>query len=120
MDDHALPDHLVQGVVPDAVGQLGRPVEDLGVTPDVRHRMTANDVLQDNADLMERAGQLLAALPIRTLLVTATPGVGVPMSGGTSISFVCSASSGGLLKSGNATGVTPAAVFGVEVVVLLL
>jgi hypothetical protein len=59
------------------VGPLsGTPVEDLGVTPDVRHRMTANDVLQGNVDLLERAGQLLAALPIRTLLVTATPGAG--------------------------------------------
>src|SRR5262245_52445577 len=59
------------------VGPLsGTPVEDLGVTPDVRHRMTANDVLQGNIDLLERAGQLLAALPVRTLLVTATPGAG--------------------------------------------
>ena len=54
----------------------GTPVEDLGVAPDVRHRMTANDVLQGNVDLLERAGQLLAALPVRTLLVTATPGAG--------------------------------------------
>jgi hypothetical protein len=41
------------------------------------------------------------------------------MSGGTSISLVCSASRGAWLKSGSATGVT-LAVFGVEVVVLLL
>jgi hypothetical protein len=45
----------------------GTPVEDLGVVPDHRHRMTRRDVLQDNADLMERAGQLLAAQPARRL-----------------------------------------------------
>jgi hypothetical protein len=59
------------------VGPLsGTPVEDLGVTPDVRHRMTKDDVLQGNIDLLERAGELLAALPTRTLVVTATPGAG--------------------------------------------
>jgi hypothetical protein len=52
----------------------GTPVEDLGVSPDVRHRMTAHDVLQGNVDLLERAGQLLAAIPVRRLGVTATSG----------------------------------------------
>ncbi|MDP4503434.1 S41 family peptidase [Nonomuraea turcica] len=45
----------------------GTPVEDLGVVPDQRHRMTRRDVLQGNADLLERAGQLLAGRPVRRL-----------------------------------------------------
>jgi hypothetical protein len=56
--------------------RAGTPVEDLGVTPDVRHRMTANDVLQGNVDLLEHAGQLLAARPVRRLVVTAASGAG--------------------------------------------
>jgi C-terminal processing protease CtpA/Prc len=40
----------------------GRPVEDLGVIPDVRYRMTLRDLTAENADLMERAGQLLVEL----------------------------------------------------------
>jgi C-terminal processing protease CtpA/Prc len=39
--------------------QAGRPVEDLGVKPDVRYRITRRDLLSQNADLMERAGFLL-------------------------------------------------------------
>ena len=59
------------------VGPLaGTPVEDLGVTPDVRHHMTRNDVLSDNVDLLEQAGQLLAALPVRSLVVTVTANAG--------------------------------------------
>ncbi|HEU4422437.1 MAG TPA: S41 family peptidase [Pilimelia sp.] len=38
----------------------GQPVEDFGVIPDVLYRMTARDVTDNNADLMERAGELLA------------------------------------------------------------
>ena len=51
----------------------GTPVEDLGVTPDVRHRMTRDDVLEGNVDLLKRAGELLAALPVRRLAVTVSP-----------------------------------------------
>ncbi len=59
------------------VGALaGTPVEDLGVVPNVRHRMTRNDVLHSNVDMLERAGQLLAALPIRKLVVAASGGIG--------------------------------------------
>jgi hypothetical protein len=55
------------------VGRLaGTPVEDLGVTPDISHRLTRTDVLEGNTDLLERAGEVLAAQPVRTLLVTAT------------------------------------------------
>jgi hypothetical protein len=41
----------------------GVPLEDLGVSPDETHRMTKNDLLNDNADLLAKAGQILAALP---------------------------------------------------------
>ncbi|WP_217177120.1 S41 family peptidase [Streptomyces sp. AC495_CC817] len=42
------------------VGALsGTPVEDLGVIPDEAHRMTRRDLLEDNADLFDRAGRLL-------------------------------------------------------------
>ncbi len=55
------------------VGALaGTPVEDLGITPDHRHEMTLRDVLENDVDLMERAGQLLAAMPRRRLDVTAS------------------------------------------------
>jgi hypothetical protein len=37
----------------------GTPVEDLGVRPDHLHRMTARDLLADNADLMDFAGWVL-------------------------------------------------------------
>lgn len=52
------------------VGELaGTPVEDLGVQPNERHRMTRRDVLEGNVDLLDRAGALLAALPVRRLEV---------------------------------------------------
>jgi len=38
----------------------GTPLEDLGVIPDEIHRMTRRDVLEGNADLLDRAGQILA------------------------------------------------------------
>lgn len=59
------------------VGALaGTLVEDLGVTPDVRHHMTRRDLLEGNLDLLERAGSLLAALPMRKLDVAVHPGAG--------------------------------------------
>jgi hypothetical protein len=55
------------------VGQRwGEPVEDLGVVPDVRHRLTRRDLLEDNTDLMNRAGSLLAAGTPRRLDATVT------------------------------------------------
>lgn len=48
----------------------GTPVEDLGVTPDERHTLTRRDLLQGNVDLLDRAGELLAAQPVRRLHVT--------------------------------------------------
>jgi C-terminal processing protease CtpA/Prc len=50
----------------------GQPVEDLGVIPNVRYQMTRRDLLEGNADLMEKAGELLAAGTPRTLDVTVT------------------------------------------------
>ena len=50
----------------------GQAVEDLGVLSDVRYRMTRRDLLEGNADLMEKAGELLAAGTPRTLDVTVT------------------------------------------------
>lgn len=48
----------------------GTPVEDLGVIPDVPYRMTRADVLNGNIDLLNRAGELLAQLPVYRLDVT--------------------------------------------------
>ena len=54
------------------VGALsGTPVEDLGVAPTVQHAMTKADVLNGNVDLLEKAGEILAGLPVRQLAVTA-------------------------------------------------
>jgi C-terminal processing protease CtpA/Prc len=47
----------------------GEPVEDLGVVPDERYRMTSRDLLQGNADLMERAGAILSGGTPRQLEV---------------------------------------------------
>ncbi|MFG1943036.1 S41 family peptidase [Nonomuraea sp. NPDC048826] len=48
----------------------GTPVEDLGVRPGHRHSMTRRDLLAGNQDLLDRAGELLAALPARRLEVS--------------------------------------------------
>ncbi|MDH4364514.1 MAG: peptidase S41, partial [Acidimicrobiia bacterium] len=47
--------------------RAGTPVEDLGVEPDSRWLLTRNDLLNGNADLIEHAAGLLAALPLRQL-----------------------------------------------------
>jgi hypothetical protein len=55
------------------VGALaGTPVEDLGVVPDQTHPLTRDDVLAGNTDLMDKAGGILAALPVRRLDVATT------------------------------------------------
>jgi hypothetical protein len=54
----------------------GTPVEDLGVIPDVVHRMTKRDLLEGNVDLLDSAGELLAGLPARRLDGSATAGAG--------------------------------------------
>ncbi|WP_367873743.1 S41 family peptidase [Luteolibacter sp. Populi] len=43
----------------------GTPLEDLGVEPSHRHFLTRKDLLSENADLMNAAGALLKAQPLR-------------------------------------------------------
>ncbi len=47
--------------------RAGEPVEEFGVIPDERHFMTRNDLLNSNADLLDRAGNLLADETVRQL-----------------------------------------------------
>ncbi|MFG2985553.1 S41 family peptidase [Streptomyces sp. NPDC048258] len=55
----------------------GTPVEDLGITPDELHRMTRRDLLEGNADLLERAGEILKGLTPHAVSITdATPAGG--------------------------------------------
>lgn len=52
----------------------GMPVEDLGVIPDERHFMTKADLLNDNVDLINKAGSLLAARqPAHAFAITLQP-----------------------------------------------
>jgi hypothetical protein len=50
----------------------GDPLEDLGVVPDEIHRITKNDLLNNNEDLIAHAASILADLPVRTLVVEVT------------------------------------------------
>jgi len=43
--------------------RAGIPVEDFGIVPDQIHRLTRRDLLEGNADLIERAGEILAGRP---------------------------------------------------------
>ena len=45
----------------------GTPVEDFGIRPDAIHRMTRNDVLSGNVDLLAAAGKMLASMPVRRM-----------------------------------------------------
>ena len=54
----------------------GVPLEDLGVQPDERHQMTKNDLLNNNADLIAQASQMLAGIPVATLGAQVGPVVG--------------------------------------------
>lgn len=45
----------------------GVPLEGLGVVPDEIHHMTANDLLNQNADLINTAGKMLSKMPVRHL-----------------------------------------------------
>ena len=47
--------------------RAGTPVEDLGVQPNFLHRMTRNDLINGNTDLIEFAASKLAESPIRRL-----------------------------------------------------
>jgi hypothetical protein len=50
--------------------RAGTPVEDLGVRCDVRHEITRRDVLENNVDLLDAAGALLAGQAVRRLRLT--------------------------------------------------
>lgn len=50
--------------------QSGTPVEDLGITPDSRHAMTKDDLLNGNKDLINAAAKILKNKPARLLKVT--------------------------------------------------
>lgn len=50
--------------------QSGTPVEDLGITPDSRHALTKDDLLNANKDLINAAGNILKNMPVRLLKVT--------------------------------------------------
>ena len=43
--------------------QAGTELEDLEVQPDHPHRLTRNDILNDNADLLAEAANILSSLP---------------------------------------------------------
>jgi hypothetical protein len=47
--------------------RTGALVEDLGVVPDAVHRVTKRDVLNGNVDLINRAGEMLATMPVQTV-----------------------------------------------------
>lgn len=52
------------------VGQRdGRPLEELGITPDHRHYMTKRDLMRQNVDLVTRAARLLESKPAYSLTV---------------------------------------------------
>jgi hypothetical protein len=54
--------------------RAGMPVEDLGIIPDERHFMTKEDLLNDNIDLINKAGSLLAARqPARSFSLEMSP-----------------------------------------------
>lgn len=50
--------------------QAGRPLEELGITPDHRHHMTRRDLLQANDDLIGMAARILNQKPIYSLKVS--------------------------------------------------
>jgi len=57
------------------VGQRdGRPLEELGITPDHRHYMTKRDLMNQNVDLVRKAARLLESKPAYSLTVEAMKG----------------------------------------------
>jgi hypothetical protein len=51
----------------------GVPLEDLGVSPDETHRMTRNDLLNNNVDLLAKGGQILSKLASASISVQVAP-----------------------------------------------
>jgi hypothetical protein len=52
--------------------QEGMPLEDLGVIPDYVHKMTSDDVLNGNIDLINHAASILSKLPVHNVLIDVT------------------------------------------------
>ena len=52
--------------------RAGSPLEEFGVSPDVLHRMTRRDVLNDNVDLLARAARIIRQQP--SFQLSLTPG----------------------------------------------
>lgn len=48
------------------------PIEDLGITPDINYKMTRRDLLEKNTDLIKKASEILANMPVRQLDVVLT------------------------------------------------
>jgi len=48
----------------------GTPVEDLGIIPDILYKMTRIDLLEKNSDLIKKASEILASMPLRKLDAT--------------------------------------------------
>ncbi len=56
--------------------RAGTPLEDLGVQPDVRWKLTRDDLLDGNTDLLDSVAQMLDDAPLRVLDATAGPASG--------------------------------------------
>jgi len=52
----------------------GRPLEELGITPDHRHYMTKRDLMNRNVDLIRRATRILETKPVYSLSVQPVKG----------------------------------------------
>jgi Peptidase family S41 len=52
----------------------GRPLEELGITPDHRHHMTRRDLMNRNSDLVRRAARILETKPVYSLSVQPVQG----------------------------------------------
>lgn len=52
--------------------QSGTPLEDLGVQPDSQKPLTRDDLLHGNRDLIDEAGSILSAMPVRRLTASAS------------------------------------------------
>ena len=54
--------------------RVGRPLEELGITPDHRHYMTKRDLMNRNGDLVRRAARILETKPVYSLAVQPVKG----------------------------------------------
>jgi C-terminal processing protease CtpA/Prc len=50
--------------------RAGTPVEDLGIIPDILYDMSRRDLLEENVDLIKKASEILAGMPVRQLEAT--------------------------------------------------